>query len=182
MGSAVSGPCDLNGDGVPEQVAGAYGGSAPARVHADTKTVYFQFNRADIMADGENYDAHAARLWELVESRPIDRFVLDLRFNTGGNNEIAAPSMEKLARLEKEGKLGTLYVRQLRSVDSVPDRLSDEGRRAELLQPRRVGDPCRKGRSTDDLSPDLPVVLTSEDYFRGQDPSLATILGQVEGR
>ena len=45
-----------------------------------------------------------------VGRTPTASFVLDLQFNTGGNNSIAAPFMERLVALEKEKKIGKLFV------------------------------------------------------------------------
>lgn len=47
--------------------------------------LYFQFNRSDDMPTGETVEDFGARLLSALEARNPSRFVIDLRFNTGGN-------------------------------------------------------------------------------------------------
>ena len=45
----------------------------------DTRTAYASFRRYDNLAD------HARELWERVDNTPVDRLVIDMRHNGGGN-------------------------------------------------------------------------------------------------
>jgi hypothetical protein len=45
----------------------------------DTRAVYAAFRRYDDLGD------HARRLWEQVDANPVDRLVIDMRHNSGGN-------------------------------------------------------------------------------------------------
>jgi len=76
----------------------------------ENKALYFQYNRSQNMPEGASFSDFAAEVEAFVGQQPIKMFILDLRFNTGGNNGIAAGFMEKLVALEKEEKIGRLYV------------------------------------------------------------------------
>lgn len=75
-----------------------------------SKALYLQYNRSQNMPKGASFSDFAAEVEAFVGRQPIEVFILDLRFNTGGNNGIAAGFMEKLVTLEKEKKIGRLYV------------------------------------------------------------------------
>ena len=61
----------------------------------ETGVLYFQFNRAQ-QAAGEKIADLGERLLAEIEKQKPKAFVLDLRFNTGGNLSLAADLMEKL--------------------------------------------------------------------------------------
>lgn len=50
----------------------------------DSRTLYFQYNSAHNMEE-QSFHAFSAQLFAYADSQPIDRVVVDLRFNTGGN-------------------------------------------------------------------------------------------------
>ncbi|MDB5681494.1 MAG: hypothetical protein JWO16_1299 [Sphingomonas bacterium] len=56
---------------------------------------YFNFNRAADMSS-ETLEAYAKRLLATFDTNPVKAFVLDLRFNTGGNGNLSAGLMEAL--------------------------------------------------------------------------------------
>ena len=63
----------------------------------DTGILYFQYNRSG-QAAGEKIAAFGERLLAELDKRKPKVFVLDLRFNTGGNLSLAADLMEKLVK------------------------------------------------------------------------------------
>ncbi|HKR01100.1 MAG TPA: S41 family peptidase, partial [Pyrinomonadaceae bacterium] len=78
----------------------------------DSKTVYVQFNG---VADKENETVadFSKRLFSFVEKNQVDRLVLDLRWNGGGNNYLNKPLIVGLikSKVDERGKLFTLISR-----------------------------------------------------------------------
>ncbi|HEX6747654.1 MAG TPA: hypothetical protein VF092_10225 [Longimicrobium sp.] len=72
------------------------------------RTLYIQHNRAVQMRD-ETMDAFTQRVLAALAGDSISRIVLDERFNTGGNLQIARPFVERLAAAVGERRL-PLYV------------------------------------------------------------------------
>ena len=76
----------------------------------DDRTLYVQFNLARHSPD-EHFERFAERLWAFYEehSDGIDRFVLDLRYNSGGNASVLPPLIQGLIRHGDIAKRGNLY-------------------------------------------------------------------------
>lgn len=76
------------------------------------KTVYVQFNGVADKPD-ETFAAFTKRLFEFVEKNPVERFVLDLRWNGGGNNYLNKPLIVGLikSKVDERGKLFTIISR-----------------------------------------------------------------------
>ena len=119
------------------------------------KTLYFQYNRSQNMPEGERFAEFAKRLLQFVDGHPVARFIVDLRFNTGGNNQIAAGFMERLAQREKEGKIGKLFVIVGRSTFSAG--ISHAAHLKQFSQAIFVGEPI--GDELDTWSEGGNVVL-----------------------
>ncbi len=62
---------------------------------ADSGTLYFQFNRSD-NAPGETLSTFGERLLREIETRRPSAFVMDVRFNTGGNATLSKQLLERL--------------------------------------------------------------------------------------
>ena len=77
---------------------------------AENKVLYLQYNRSQDMPEAESFSDFARAVEAFVTREPIEMFILDLRFNTGGNNGIAADFMERLVALEEGKGIGRLYV------------------------------------------------------------------------
>lgn len=79
---------------------------------ADSKTVYVQFNG---VADKHNETVadFSKRLFSFVEKNPIDRLILDLRWNGGGNNYLNKPLILGLikSKVDERGRLFTIISR-----------------------------------------------------------------------
>jgi hypothetical protein len=59
--------------------------------------VYLQFNRTQNSAD-VTFKDYVDRMLLDIKDKPYSKFVLDLRFNTGGDNDIAIAALENLAK------------------------------------------------------------------------------------
>jgi tetratricopeptide (TPR) repeat protein len=79
---------------------------------ADSKTVYVQFNG---VADKETETVadFSKRLFAFVEKNPVDRLILDLRWNGGGNNYLNKPLILGLikSKVDERGRLFTIISR-----------------------------------------------------------------------
>lgn len=76
---------------------------------ADAKTVYVQYNAVADKRD-ESIAAFAKRLFAFAETNPVNRFVLDIRRNGGGNGELNLPFIHGLIRSDKVNQPGKLFV------------------------------------------------------------------------
>ena len=76
---------------------------------ADSKTVYVQYNAVAEKKD-ETIADFAKRLFAFVEANPVDRFVLDIRRNGGGNSQLNLPFIHGLIRSDKVNQPGKLFV------------------------------------------------------------------------
>jgi hypothetical protein len=65
---------------------------------------YIQFNRSGNAPTGESLAEFGKRVLAELQSATVDRIVVDLRFNTGGDLSIGRPFIERLAALAKERK------------------------------------------------------------------------------
>lgn len=66
--------------------------------------VYMHFNRTENM-EHKSFKDFTANLIENLKDKRYDKFVLDLRFNTGGNNSIASGPLKELAKYLKNKKV-----------------------------------------------------------------------------
>lgn len=75
----------------------------------EQKTVYVRHSQ--IQDDpSENIPTFYDRLFEFIESNDVERLVLDVRLNGGGNNYKNKPIITGIIRTEKINKVGNLYV------------------------------------------------------------------------
>jgi hypothetical protein len=75
----------------------------------DSKTVYFQYNR--ILDDpGESIEKFCARLFEFIDKNEVEKLVIDMRWNMGGNNLLNRPLVRGLIRCDKINHRGKLFV------------------------------------------------------------------------
>ena len=185
------------------------------------KALYLQYNRSQNIPEGASFEEFAAHLETFIGKHPIGMFILDLRFNTGGNNGIAARFMERLAVLEKAGTIGRLYVITGRATFSagishaawlkqhsdatfagepIGDELDTWSEGGNIVLPNSgltvhftngfhslsgVEHPELEkyewsDLDLDDIDPDIPVRLSSRDYFAGRDPVLEAILPEAD--
>jgi tetratricopeptide (TPR) repeat protein len=79
---------------------------------SDSKTVYAQFNQVGDK-DNETVEAFSKCLFAFVGANPVDRFVLDLRLNRGGNGDLNRPLLLGIikSKIDERGKLFTIIGR-----------------------------------------------------------------------
>jgi len=75
----------------------------------DSRTLYVQLN-AILNKDDESMEAFFERVFEQADTRPIDRLVIDLRFNGGGNNFNNFPVIRGIVRRHQIDEPGKLFV------------------------------------------------------------------------
>jgi tetratricopeptide (TPR) repeat protein len=73
------------------------------------RTVYMAFNTVRD-APGESLAAFSRRLGEFVERNRVDRLVIDMRWNNGGNAQLVTPLIATLLRSERINRRGHLVV------------------------------------------------------------------------
>ncbi|HLI51264.1 MAG TPA: hypothetical protein VKU87_05675, partial [Thermomicrobiaceae bacterium] len=76
---------------------------------ADERLVYFQFNRVSNDVE-ESLEHFAARLFDFVERNPVEKLVIDLRWNNGGNTLLELPLLHRLIGCDALNQLGRLFV------------------------------------------------------------------------
>ena len=169
----------------------------------DRRLLYVAYN-AVADAPGDSVAAFFARVFRIAAEHPVDRFVLDIRNNSGGNNYLNAPIVRGLLRshLDERGKL---FVVIGRATFSAAQNLVDDLSR--LAEPIFVGEPTgsrpsqygdhdplvlpRSGitvmvsrmfwpdRTSPDprrwTAPDVSAPLSFTDYRDGRDPALEAI-------
>jgi len=172
---------------------------------ADSRTLYVQCNQIGDLPN-ERLRAFFARVIERADKPDVDRLVLDLRQNGGGNNELLQPIIASFVRSSIAQTRGRFFVVTGRLTQSAAQNLVNRlemNTRATFVgeptgeSPNMYGDPVRfvlpRTRMEVSLSslwwqdtgpnddrdwtgPYLAARLTSADYRTGRDPALATIL------
>jgi hypothetical protein len=73
------------------------------------KTVYFQYNsvRND---EKESFTAFSERLFKFINGNDVEKLVIDLRWNNGGNTFLLTPLVRGLVSNEKINRRGHLFV------------------------------------------------------------------------
>jgi tetratricopeptide (TPR) repeat protein len=172
----------------------------------DTKTIYVQFNEVHDK-DNETIEAFSKRLFDFVEANPVERFILDLRLNRGGNGEMNKPLLLGIIKSAKINQRGKLFAIIGRSTFSATQFLVNN--LEKYTNTIFVGEPSgSKGNIYGDsrkitlpnsgitvrvsvyywqdwtpwdtrewTAPDLTAELTSEDYRQNNDPALKAIFG-----
>jgi tetratricopeptide (TPR) repeat protein len=75
----------------------------------DSKTVYFQYN-AVVQDQKEILPEFCARMFKFINENPVERLVIDMRWNGGGNNFYNRPIVHGLIRNDKIDRFGKLFV------------------------------------------------------------------------
>jgi len=76
----------------------------------EAKAVYVQYNQVGDEEGGETIAAFADRLLAFLDANPVERLVLDLRLNRGGNGELNRPLLVALIRARRVDRPGGLFV------------------------------------------------------------------------
>jgi tetratricopeptide (TPR) repeat protein len=75
----------------------------------DGRTVYMGFNTVRDM-NGESLAAFSARLRTMLAQQPVERLIVDLRWNNGGNTRLLPPLIAAIAGSERINRKGHLFV------------------------------------------------------------------------
>ena len=169
----------------------------------DENTVFVLFDsvRDD---DGETIEAFFGRVFEFVRENEVDRFVLDIRENGGGNNYLNYPILHGLipSQVNRPGHLFVVIGRDTYSAamclavalerhthaifvgeptGATPNHYGDT-REVTLPHSGLVVEISELYWQNSDprderpwITPDLPVTLTARDFFENRDPALEAI-------
>jgi hypothetical protein len=174
----------------------------------DERTFYLQYNRC--REDGARSIADFTRdAMAALDSIAVDRFVLDVRFNSGGGSGLLGGLMKDVATRQAAGRIASCFVITGRATFSAAalDALDFRQATGALVAGEPMGNkPNRCGQlnsfvlpnsglkvwySTKKfnrvpgdppiLQPDLPAERTWDDYVAGRDPVLERILAAESG-
>ena len=169
----------------------------------EAKTVYF-ISRTSFMPD-EEFNTFLSGLLKFIDTHPVDRLVIDLRLNGGGNRELFRPLLDALKKNSQLNRKGHLFViigrhshsaGMMHGVDlrletnallvgeptgSRPNWYSENcAEKIELPNSHLIVDCSSRYyhlmKENTLLIPDIPVALSSADYTAGRDPALERIL------
>jgi hypothetical protein len=169
----------------------------------ELNAVYFQFN---LVRDEEEQDfaTFFSEMLRFIDERHVDKLIMDLRFNPGGNFTITEEPIADLAthRINDAGKLFIIVGRETGSAAIAAANLIREQSNAifygetvsdvlllywsnlpVILPNSQLGfvnaqGPPLFGVRDEVFSPDVTVRLSSDDYLAGRDVALEEILGR----
>ncbi len=167
------------------------------------KTLYLQYNRCQQMPE-KPFQNFADEVWKLIDEKQVERLVIDLRRNGGGNSSVFDPfinALSKHLRLNRKGKIFVLIGRSTFSSAYLNALRLKRDTRAILIgeptgqKPNAFGEvknftlPHSKivvNYSTKyfqtmpgdppSLEPDQLIERSSEDFLNGRDPVLDWVL------
>lgn len=76
---------------------------------AGSRTVFFQYNGVANKHGGESLNDFFIRLFAFIDGNPVDRLVIDMRWNKGGNGVRTWPLIYGIIRSDKINKKGRLF-------------------------------------------------------------------------
>lgn len=172
-----------------------------------SKTLYIQYNEVrQSTTTGKTMSQFAAEIEAFVNTNPIDRTIVDMRHNTGGDNHFYPPLLHLLQQNETLNRPDKFYVVIGRMTLSAAVNFVTE--LEQSVHPIFVGEPTgappnvyadarpiilphskiqvdvsshfiQKSTADDKrfaIEPSISTPLSSSDYFNGRDPALETIL------
>jgi tetratricopeptide (TPR) repeat protein len=77
------------------------------------RTIYFQFNQVMNQPDQEeSFARFSARMWDYADrnAQDISKFIIDLRYNNGGNGMLILPFLNQIIKRDFLNKEGSLFV------------------------------------------------------------------------
>ena len=72
------------------------------------RIVYVKFNAVQ-NSDEESISAFFARVFKFVDANPVDKFILDMRHNNGGDNTLIKPIIHGIIKSDKINQRGKLF-------------------------------------------------------------------------
>jgi hypothetical protein len=175
----------------------------------DQKLVYVKHNEIGNKQD-EPVTTFYKRVFDFVDTNPVDKFVLDLRNNGGGNNGLNIPVVVGLikSRINKRGKLFVITGRETFSAAQNLVNQIEKYTEAIFVGEPTAGHPNHYGDSRpftlpnsgltvrastlwwQDLdprdargwtAPEIAAELSFADYKAGRDPALQAVIDYVPG-
>jgi hypothetical protein len=175
----------------------------------DQKILYVKHNEIGSKPD-EPVDAFYKRVFDFVEANPVDKFVLDLRNNGGGNNGLNIPVVVGLikSKINKRGKLFVITGRETFSAAQNLVNQIEKYTEAIFVGEPTAGHPNHYGDNRpftlpnsgltvrastlwwQDLdprdarewtAPEIAAALSFNDYKTGRDPALQAVIDYVPG-
>jgi tetratricopeptide (TPR) repeat protein len=172
----------------------------------DSRTVYVQYNGVANKENGESIADFSKRLFAFVEGHPVDRLILDLRNNGGGNNFLNKPLLLGLikSKVDERGTFFTIIGRRTFSAaQNFVNELEKYTNTIFVGEPTAenvnfYGDTTRIELPNSKLvvhastlwwqnmdprdkrqwtGPQVAAELTSEDYRTNNDPAMKAIFG-----
>ncbi len=170
----------------------------------DKKTVYFKYNSCRNKTK-EPFSEFSKRLLAVIRDNPVEKLVIDLRNNRGGDSGIMNPFIKELSKNDKVNRKGHLFViigRQ--TFSSAILNAIDLKKKTEAIlvgeptggKPNHYGEirslklPNTKmvvtystkyfthaKEDTPSLMPDIPVEFSFQDYKKKRDPFLQAVFG-----
>ena len=170
----------------------------------DAKTLYVQFNQVANKED-ETVETFSKHLFSFVDGNPVERFILDLRLNRGGNGQLNRPlllGIIKSSKIDQKGKLFTIIGRSTWSAaqflvgelerytntifvgEPTGGKVNSYGDSHKIILPNsgitvRVSTLWWQGDERDTrqwIAPQIAAELTFQDYRTNTDPALNAIL------
>lgn len=97
------------GDPTRDQHGDGAEGDDEAQEPAEPRILFFQYNKCEQREDLP-FTEFRRQLWALCDRVEIDRFIIDLRHNGGGDSNILEPFIQELAAREDLNQRGKLFV------------------------------------------------------------------------
>lgn len=169
------------------------------------RTLYFQFNQVRDAEEGPSISAFADSLRAALERTGAENLIVDVRHNNGGNNGLVLPLLRTMVWWEVDEPGHTIYVVTGRNTFSAAQNFINRLERMtgavfvgepSSSSPNFVGEETNltlpysrvhgsistmywqdsdPGDLRPFIAPQLPVGLSSADYFAGRDPALEAI-------
>lgn len=175
----------------------------------ESKIMYVQFNEV-MNKNDESIETFFKRVFEFTDNNAVEKFILDVRFNTGGNNLLNKPIVIGLIR-SKLNERGKLFVITGRKTFSAAQNLVNELEKYTNAifvgeptgsSPNLYGDPVimmlpnskmpfrvstlfHQNNPTDRrvwTAPEIFAETTAVDYRNNVDPAFQAIVEYVPGR
>jgi hypothetical protein len=175
---------------------------------SDSNTLYVQYNAVRDKPE-ETIAEFFDKVFTFADARQVDRFILDIRRNGGGNGYLNQPIIHGLIKRDRINQPGKLFTIIGRGTFSAAMMLTDDlEKHTKTLfvgeptgaSPNMYGDAEKIVLPNSGLeiwasalrwvyseprdhrpwiAPDIPAALASDDYHAGRDPMLDAILGHT---
>ncbi|HEY7543309.1 MAG TPA: tetratricopeptide repeat protein [Blastocatellia bacterium] len=169
----------------------------------DRRTIYVQYNQV-FNKHGESIEAFFNRVFEFAQTHEVERFVLDIRLNGGGNSFLNIPIVTGIIRTDKinqRGKLFTIigrgtfsaaqnlvnelerYTRTLFVGEPTASRPNQYGDHAQIVLPNsrisvNVSTLWHQMNAREPrrfTSPHIAAEMTSDQYAKNIDPAMEAV-------